>query len=153
MMAVPILVERRLRALEERMTALERLPDRMDRLDARMDGLDARMDGLDGRMVRLESGMREFRTEVSDQFAAVRTELVSVDGRLSARIEDSRRETRVLHENVIGRFALLGEGLGTNSHALAGLSSEMRLMFDALSSRLTAIENRLPVPRRRKSTD
>ena len=69
---------------------------------------------------------------------------------LSARIEDSRRETRVLHEDAIARFALLGEGLAANSQALAGLSAEMRTMFDTVNSRLTTIENRLPVARRRK---
>ena len=71
---------------------------------------------------------------------------------LSARIEDSRRETRVLHEDVIARFALFGEGRAANSQALAALSGEMRAMFEAVNSRLTAIEDRLPVPRRRKDT-
>ena len=181
-MAAPLRVEQRLSALEERMTALERLPDRMDRLDARMDGLgvrmdgldhrmdgldhrmdgldyrmdglDHRMDGLDHRMDRLESELVQLRTEMRDGFAAVRGEIAAGDDRvmttLSARIEDSRRETRVLHEDVIARFALLGEGLTASNQALVG---EMRAMFDAVNSRLTAIENRAPVARRRKSTD
>ena len=68
--------------------------------------------------------------------------------KLSARIEDARRETRVLHEDVIGRLSLLGEGLAANSQTLA----EMRAMFDTVSSRLATIENRLPAGRRRKST-
>lgn len=166
-MAAPLRVEQRLSTLEERMTALERLPDRMDRLDARMDGLavrmdgldhrmdrlDVRMDGLDHRMDRLESEVVQLRTEMHGEFAAVRSEIAAVDDRLSVRIEDARRETRVLHEDVIGRLSLLGEGLAANSRALAGLSGEMRAMFDTVSSRLTAIENRVPAARRRKSTD
>ena len=158
-MAAPLRVEQRLNTLEERMTALERLPDRMDhlevrmdRLEVRMDGLAVRMDGLDHRMDRLESEAVQLRTEMRGEFAAVRSEIVAGDDRvmatLSSRIEDSRRETRLLHEDVIGRIALLGEGLAANTQTLA----EMRAMFDTVSSRLTAIENRLPAGRRRKST-
>ena len=141
-MATPLRVEQRLKALEEGMTALERLPDRMDRLDVRMEGLDHRMD-------RLESEVVQLRTEMRDEFAAVRREMATGDDRvmttLSARIEDARRETRVLHEDVIDRIALLGEGLRASSDALA---FEMR----AMGLRLTAIENRLPTTRRRKKT-
>lgn len=32
---------------------------------------------------------------------------------LSDRLDDTRREMRVLHEDVLGRIALLGEGLTT----------------------------------------
>ena len=155
-MAAPLRVEQRLSNLEERMTALERLPERMDRLDGRMDGLDhrmdrldGRMDGLDHRMDRLESEAVQLRTEMRGEFAAVRSEIAAVDDRLSGRIEDARRETRVLHEDVIARIVLLGEGLTASNQALAG---EMRAMFEALNSRLTAVEDRLPAPRRRKST-
>ena len=120
-MAAPLRVEQRLSALEERMTALERLPERMD---------------------RFESEMVQLRAEMRAGFAAA-------DDRLSVRIEDSRRETRVLHEDVIARIALLGEGLVANNQALA---SEMRAMFETVNSRLAALENQLPVPRRRKTT-
>ena len=150
-MAAPLRVEQRLSILEERMTALDQLPDRMDRLDARMDGLAVRMDGLDHRMDRLESGAGQLRVEMRGEFAAVRSEIDAVDDRLSVRIEDSRRETRVLHEDVIARFALLGEGLAANSRALAGLSGDMRALFDTVNSRLTAIENRLPTPKGTRS--
>ena len=134
-MAAPLRVEQRLTALEARMTALEQLPARMD---------------------RLATEMVELRAEMRDEFAAVRGEIAAVDTRLAARIEDSRRETRVLHEDVIARIAVLGEGLWTHGQALAALSAEtraMREMFDTVSSRLAAIENRLPVPRRRKRAD
>ena len=62
-------------------------------------------------------------------------------------VEDWRRELRAMHKEVIDRLSLLGEGLTANNQALAG---EMRAMFSTVISRLTAIENRLPVPRRRK---
>lgn len=127
-MPAPLRVEQRLTALEARMTALEQLPARMD---------------------RLATEMVELRSEMRDEFAAVR-------GELAARIEDSRRETRVLHEDVIGRIAVLGEGLTAHGQALTALSAETRTMtemFDTVSSRLAAIENRLPVARRRKRAD
>ena len=130
-METPLRVEQRLRALEERVTALEQLPDRMD---------------------RFESEMVQLRAEMRGEFASVRSELSAVDDRLSVRIEDSRRETRVLHEDVIARIAVLGEGLAANSQAIAGLSGDMRAMFDAVNSRLTAIEKRLPAERRRKTS-
>ena len=109
------------------MAAALRVEERLSALEERMTALE----GLPDRMDRLER----------------------VIATLSARIEDSRREARVLHEDVIARFELLGEGLAANRQALAGLSAEMRAMFDAVNSRLTAVENRLRVPRRRKSTD
>src|SRR5688572_16867427 len=134
-MAAPLRVEQRLTALEARMTALEHLPARMD---------------------RLATEMVEFRSEMRDEFAAVRGEIAAVDARLSASIEDSRRESRVLHEDVIARIAVLGKGLAAHGQALAALSAEtraMREMFDTVSSRLTGIENRLPAARRRKRAD
>lgn len=131
-MAAPLRVEQRLTALEARMTALEQLPVRMD---------------------RLATEMVELRAEMRDEFAAVRGEIASVDARLAARIDDSRRETRVLHEDVIARIAVLGEGLAAHGQTLAGLSAETRAMFDTVSARLAAIEDRLPVARRRKRAD
>lgn len=129
-METPLRVEQRLRALEERVTALEQLPDRMD---------------------RFESEMVQLRAEMRGEFASVRSELSAVDDRLSVRIEDSRRETRVLHEDVIARIALLGEGLAANGQAIAGLSGEMRAMFETVNSRLTVMEDRLPPARHRKA--
>ena len=64
--------------------------------------------------------------------------LARVIATLSARIEDSRRETRVLHEDVIARFALLGEVLRQTVKRLPD-SGEMRVMFDTVNSRLTAM--------------
>lgn len=110
-------------------------------------------------MVELRNEVAQLRTEirtefatVRDEFGVVRGEMAAVDERLTARIEDSRRETRVLHEDVIARIALLGEGLATQGQALASLSSDTKAIFDTLTVRLTVIEDRLPVTRRRKRT-
>ena len=148
-MAALLRVERRFNVLEARMTAVEQLPPRLDRLSTEV--VELRNDVA---QVRTEVG--DLRTEMRAEFAAVRVEMAAGDERvmvrLTARIEDARRETRVLHEDVIGRIALLGEGLAATNHALAVFSSDTRAMFDALGSRLATIEDRLPVPRRRKPT-
>lgn len=68
------------------------------------------------------------------------------------RIDDWRRETRVLHEDVIGRIQLLGEGIAAQIATLSDKVSaqerkleafatraEMRSMFDEVSARLRAL--------------
>jgi hypothetical protein len=89
------------------------------------------------------------RAEAATEFAAVRREISSLDERLSARIEDARRETRVLHEDVIERIGRLGEGLAT----VVSFSADTRAMLDTVVERLTVIESRLPVARRRKRSN
>jgi predicted nucleic acid-binding Zn-ribbon protein len=75
-------IEKRVERLERRVTNLERLPERMD---------------------RVESQIVQVRTEMHDEFSAVREDIRAGD-------EETRRLMRVLHEDVIGRFALLTEG-------------------------------------------
>ena len=75
-------IEKRVERLERRVTNLERLPERMD---------------------RVESQIVQLRTEMHDEFSAVRDEIRFGD-------EETRRLMRVLHEDVISRFALLQEG-------------------------------------------
>ena len=72
-----------------------------------------------------------------------------------ARIDDWRRETRVLHEDVIGRIQLLGEGIAAQIATLSdkvsaqerkleslATQAEMRSMFDEVNARLSALENK-----------
>ena len=95
-------------SLERRVTNLEMLPERMD---------------------RMESQIVQLRTEMRDGFSAVRAEIRAVDEVLRSEIravdealrseiragdEETRHLMRVLHEKVIGRFALLDEGRGSN---------------------------------------
>ena len=79
------------------MTNLKRLPERMD---------------------RVESQIVQLRTEMHDEFSAVREEIRTAGEEVKRELreeiragdEETRRLMRVLHEDVIGRFALLTEG-------------------------------------------
>jgi hypothetical protein len=98
-------------SLERRMANLETLPDRMDRLESQI--------------VQLRTEMREefsairgevngFRDETRGEFEAVRAEIRVAAATLREEIragdEESRHFMRVLHEEVIGRLALIQEG-------------------------------------------
>ena len=78
-----LLIARRVEILESQMDALSQLP--------------ARMSAVQGAVVAL-------RADMSAEFAAVRDEIRAGD-------EETRRQMRVLHEDVIARIALLQEGL------------------------------------------
>src|SRR5215203_268199 len=80
------------------------------------------LDQLPGRIDDLTSQVSQLRTEMRDEFSAVRGEVSAVRGEVSeVRVEISAVrgeiaeratsvEMRVLHEDVISRFALLQEG-------------------------------------------
>ena len=90
-------IEKRVERLERRVTNLERLPERMD---------------------RVESQIVQLRTEMHDEFSAVRDEIRTAGEGVKRELreeihsgdEETRRLMRVLHEDVISRFALLQEG-------------------------------------------
>ena len=88
---------------------------------------------LPARMDRLESQIVQFRAEIRADFSAVhqdmqagdektiatlRDEIRAVDESLREEIHQARRETRVLHEEVISRIALLGESFAGNGRLL-----------------------------------
>jgi predicted transcriptional regulator len=83
-------VENKLERLERRVTEIEQLPARMD---------------------RLESQIAQLRTEMRDEFSAVRGEIrigdVMIVTTLTEQIEESRRHTRVLFEEAVSRIASL----------------------------------------------
>jgi archaellum component FlaC len=82
--------------LEECVTELEKLPERV---------------------TRVELQIVQLRSEMRDEFSAVRQEIRAGDEetrrQLTEQIEETRRYMRVLHEDVIGRFAALQEGRPT----------------------------------------
>lgn len=63
-----------------------------------------RLDELPGRIDDLTSQVSQLRTEMRAEFSAVRAEMAEQGGNLATQM-------RVLHEDVIGRIALLQEGL------------------------------------------
>ena len=83
-------IESRVTTLERRVTELEQLPGRID---------------------DLTSQVSQLRTEMRDEFSAVRAEIAEQGAASAARDEAIGIRMRVLHEDVISRFALLQEGL------------------------------------------
>ena len=98
-------------------------------LESRVEGLEKRvtiLEELPARIVDLTSQVSQLRTEMRDEFSAVRhemrtefsavrhemrTELAAVRHEMAEQIGGLATQMRVLHEDVIGRFALLQEGL------------------------------------------
>jgi hypothetical protein len=95
---------KRVESLEERVTLLEQLP--------------ARVDGLALQIVQLREEMHaEFsaiRTESQAGFSAIRTESGETRRSLREEIrtgdEETRRQMRLLYEDVIARLVLIQEG-------------------------------------------
>jgi predicted nucleic acid-binding Zn-ribbon protein len=79
------------------------------------------LEKLPDRLTALESQIVQLRSEMRNEFSAVREEIRAGDTVLTAKIDETRREmhelndeTRrhmlVLHEEVIGRLAIIQEG-------------------------------------------
>ena len=111
-------IEKRVERLERRVTNLERLPERMDRVESQIVQLRTEMHD-EFSAVRDDLAALHTKLAATDQeFVAVRQEIrASGDGvklelweEIRAGDEETQRLMRVLHEDVIGRFALLTEG-------------------------------------------
>ena len=99
---------------------------------------------LPGRMDRMEL-----------QLVEVRGDIVAFRNELSARIDDTRREMRVLHEDVLGRIAVIGEGLTTLSARVDYQFIQLTALIDGTRTEtretLAQILRRLDSPRKKKS--
>ena len=115
------------------------LEHRLERLETRMTALEQ----LPGRMERMEIQLVELRGEVTGSRDA-----------LSARIDDTRREMRVLHEDVLGRIAVIGEGLTTLSERVDYQFIQLTGFIDVsrteMRETLAQILTRLDSPRKKK---
>lgn len=113
----------------DRVTVLEgkvdTLSDRVDTLAGRIDTLVDRVDTLTDRVDTLAIDTREGFTRVDAEFVNVRTEMRTGFQALEYQIgaseegthaairgsqEETRRQMRILHEEVLDRIARLGEG-------------------------------------------
>ena len=90
--------------------------------------IEERLSDLETRMTTLE----QFREEI-------RTGHVMIVTELTERIEGSRRETRLLHEDALGRIAVIGEGLAVVREGLAANVAGLR----ALDEKVDRIDSRL----------
>ena len=82
------------------------------------------------------SQILQFREEVGDEFSAV------------------RREMRVLHKDLLGPIAAIGEGFTAQGDVIARMVTTLdasRTVLDTVLTRLMAIESRLPATRRKKT--
>jgi hypothetical protein len=75
--------------------------------------LETEMDGLRGLPAKVDAlglELSQFRKETRVEFSAVRAEIKAVDDGLRSQIQETCRQMRVLHEDVIARLALIQEG-------------------------------------------
>ena len=88
----------------------ETIESRVDTLERRVTDLET----LPNRITAVESQIVQLRTEMRSEFSAVREEIRSGDEEtrrvLGGRIDENGRHMRVLHEEVIGRLAIIQEG-------------------------------------------
>ena len=97
--------------LEEQMTSLQELPKRIDELALQVSQLRTDMRG-EFSAVRSEmaTGLADVRREM-----ATKADLATVRGEIKEGDEETRRQMRVLHEDVISRLTLLREGIAASS--------------------------------------
>ena len=80
---------------------------------------------------------------------AVESQLVQMSTRIeriSVQVDDARRETRVLHEDVLARIRLVGEALTANSEKIAtqdGSIVTLSTRVDTLSTRVDALSTKV----------
>ena len=116
------------KTMDERVTDLEKvakslapLPVRMETVEARLGVVETRLGTVETRLSTVESQIVQQRTEMHVEFSAVRREMADFRSELRAdiaaqgveltgHIHATQREMRVLHEEVIRRIALIGEG-------------------------------------------
>ena len=83
--------------------ARESLENRVAKLELQMRALSE----LPERVASLEAQFLKFRIEVREEFSSLRSE---IRAEIRAGDEETRRFMRILHEDVISRIAVLGEG-------------------------------------------
>ena len=82
------------------------LESRVERLEQRVN----RLEELPDRMTALESQVLQLRSEMREEFSTTRQEVQAGDAETRrVLLADLGSQMRVLHEDVIGRIALLGE--------------------------------------------
>lgn len=99
-------LEVRVRSLEETQRSLRELPGRMTGLEQRfaivedrVEGVERRLEVVERRLDVVESQIVELRTEMRNEFSAIRDALV-----------ETNRHMRVLHEEVLARLAAITHG-------------------------------------------
>jgi predicted RNase H-like nuclease (RuvC/YqgF family) len=100
---------------------LEELPTRVDALTSEVSHLRSEVSHLSSEVSELNSEVSELRDEMRVEFSAVRGEITKGDEETRRVLRDEIRagdarvmeQVRVLHEDVVGRLALIQEGLSS----------------------------------------
>ena len=98
------------KTMDERVTDLEKLAESLAPLPARMEAVEGRLGIVETRLGTVESQIVQLRTEMRVEFSAVRDDIAAQGVELTGHVLETQREMRVLHEEVIRRIALIGEG-------------------------------------------
>ena len=106
----PRSLEQRVSALEKQMRDLQDLPERFKNLETRFDGVETRfvrvetrLGGVETRLGVVESQIVQLRTDIGDEFSAIRWEMKTGFAELGAQM-------RLLHEDALSRIARMTEG-------------------------------------------
>jgi hypothetical protein len=96
--------------MDERITDLEKLAESLAPMSLRMEAMEGRLGVVETRLGTVESQFVQLRTEMRVEFSAVRADIAAQGVELTGHIRETQREMRVLHEEVVSRIALIGEG-------------------------------------------
>jgi len=146
----PRFLEKRVEIVENTVSGLEGLPARVEAVELQIlqhrEETRAAFSANTADHAAFREEMQAFRIHVEKEFVQVRVEIRAGD-------EDTRRQMRILHEDVIGRFAVFGEGLeetqrqlGELKSAVADLSRRMDTVGDHV---LAALKRRKPARKKR----
>ena len=153
-------LETKVETLERRVTTLEQLPERIDRLESQILQFQAEVrsefsavreelragDQEPRRTLREEirPGDEETRRTLRDE---IRTGNVMVVTALTEQMEEYKRHMRMLHEDFVDRFRLVGERLAARDDKIDAVQAENRAMFERLLARAEALTIR---PKRKR---
>ena len=97
------------RTLTSRVETLEKAVDDLRQERSVIDAVDTRTQMIDARTQALEVQFAQFLGEVRMEFSAVHEEFGKVRDEIRQGDEETRRFVRILHEDLVGRIAVLGE--------------------------------------------
>ena len=94
-------IEGRVLTLEQQMSELREIPARVSRLESNISQLRAEM----------RDEFSAIRSEMAAGFGAVREDMATFRADMIAGDEETRRHARMLHEDLVGRIALIQEDM------------------------------------------
>ena len=92
-----------------RVETFEKAVDDLRQERSVIDAVDTRTQMIDARTQALEVQFAQFPGEVRMEFSAVHEEFGKVRDEIRQGDEETRRFVRILHEDLVGRIAVLGE--------------------------------------------